>query len=331
MQSSLANCPPLDLRVHEIRSEAEHVVSIELRAADGADLPAFEAGAHIDLEIPVPGGPRLSRQYSLSNDPSETYRYVIAVGLDPSSRGGSAFVHHSLSTHSMLRAGRPRNHFALHESAEQSVLIAGGIGITPILAMARRLSAIGRPWTLYYCVRSPGRAAFLPDLLALAHGNVIPVFDGMAGVASLDLRAVVAATSPLAHLYCCGPSPLMEAFASACANRDPLTVHVEWFAAPTPAPQTVAGRDGAFSVHLARTGSTIEVPPEKSLLDVLTEANVAVPSICKGGACGSCAVRVLDGEPDHRDFVLSEAEREAGDQMLVCVSRSKNALLTLDL
>jgi ferredoxin-NADP reductase len=329
MQSPPWDFPALDLRVHEIRAAAEHVVSIDLRAADGADLPAFEAGAHIDLELLVPDGRSLRRQYSLSNDASERHRYIIGVSLEPASRGGSAFIHRNLSTQSVLRAGHPRNHFALDESAEQSVFVAGGIGITPMLGMARRLSAIGRPWTLYYCVRSPSRAAFLPDLLALPYGTVIPVFDGMAGVVPLDLHAVVAAASPLTHLYCCGPSPLMQAFASACALRDPLTVHVEWFAPPPS--EGLSDQTGAFRVRLARAGRTIDVPPEKLLLDVLIEAGVTVPSICKGGACGTCAVRVLDGEPDHRDFVLSEAERQLGDQMLVCVSRSKSAVLTLDL
>jgi vanillate O-demethylase ferredoxin subunit len=198
--------------------------------------------------------------------------------------------------------------------------------------MARRLSALGRPWTLYYCARTPDRAAFLDELKALP-GRVIPVFDGVAGGAPIDFARVMADTPADAHLYCCGPATLMEAFERAAATRESGSVHVEWFK-PRPASTTAtatASADGEFVVKLAHSGVALTVPPQKSILDVLIEAGVAVQYSCCDGVCGTCETRVLDGVPDHRDSVLLGEDAHATDRMMVCVSRCSGASLTLDL
>lgn len=316
--------------VHARAPVCEGVVALELRSPSG-ELPRFEAGAHIDVEVPAPGGPLL-RQYSLCNDPAETHRYVIGVGRDAASRGGSAWLCESAKAGDRLRISAPRNHFPLVEDAAHTVLLAGGIGITPLLAMARRLSTVGRPWTLYLCARSPQRAAFLGEAQRLA-GQAVPVFDGMPGVASLDLQAVAASAAPGTHLYCCGPAPMLHAFEAACTGRDPATVHVEWFKAREVAQAGAASAapERAFQVHLQRSGRRLEVPAGQSVLDVLLAAGVEVPHSCCDGVCGTCETRVLSGRPDHRDAVLLGADAQARDRMMVCVSRCHDEVLTLDL
>lgn len=315
----------IEVVVHARRLEAQGVVSLDLRPISGT-LPPFTAGSHIDVEIPTIDKPLL-RQYSLSNDPQDTHRYVIGVGRDPASRGGSAWLCEEAKEGDVLRISPPRNRFPLFEDATNSILIAGGIGITPMLAMARRLSALGRRWVLYLCARTPDRAAFLKEAQGLPGGLVVPVFDGMPGVKSLDLASVVKAASPDAHLYCCGPEPLMRAFEKACAGRNPATVHVEWFKAPESLAAT-SSIDHAFTVHLHRSGRSIEVPVGKTILDALVAANVNVPHSCCDGICGTCETRVLAGEPDHRDTVLFGDDNQS---IIVCVSRCKGESLTLDL
>lgn len=322
----------LNARVTRVTRVAQDVVAIELRAADGYALSPFAAGAHIDIEIPArdADGHFMVRQYSLCNDPSEHDRYVVAVGLDANSRGGSRWLHEALEEGESLRISTPRNHFQLMEAAPHSVLVAGGIGITPLLAMARRLSALGRPWTLYYCSRNPERAAFLQDLAALP-GTVIPVYDGVPGGKPIDLPSVLGRAPADAHLYCCGPTSLMEAFEHAAAGRPTQHVHVEWFK-PRPAAITPAlAADGAFEVKLARSGMSLPVPAGKSILDVLIDAGVSVQHSCCDGVCGTCETRVLQGRPDHRDSVLFGEDAKSTDRMMVCVSRSRGPSITLDL
>jgi vanillate O-demethylase ferredoxin subunit len=317
----------IEVTVHGRRQEADGVVSLDLRATTGA-LPRFSAGSHIDVAVPLPAGPVL-RQYSLCNDPAEAHRYVIGVGRDAASRGGSAWLCEQVAEGDRLRISAPRNHFPLDEAAPHSVLVAGGIGITPMLAMARRLSALGRSWTLYVCAATPARAAFLAEAQRLP-GQVVPVFDGLAGVASLDLRAVAAAALPDTHLYCCGPGPMLHAFEAACAGRPAGTVHLEWFKAPETALAVVNG-ERAFDLQLARSGQRLQVPVGTSILDVLLAAGIDVAHSCCDGVCGSCETRVLAGRPDHRDAVLLGPDAQAQDRIMVCVSRCRDALLTLDL
>ena len=322
----------LTVRVTRITPVAQDVVALELRAAEGYAHSPFAAGAHIDIELPArdADGHFMVRQYSLCNDPAEHERYVVAVGRDANSRGGSAWIHHKLREGDTLRISTPRNHFQLVEAASQSVLVAGGIGITPLLAMARRLSALGGPWTLYYCARTPERAAFLQDLAALP-GTVIPVYDGVPGGKPIDLPAALHGVPDCAHLYCCGPTSLMEAFERATAQRPPNQVHVEWFKPRPAASGAQPDADGPFEIRLARSGMHLPVPAGKSILDVLMAAGVAVQHSCCDGVCGTCETRVLQGVPDHRDSVLFGDDAKCTDRMMVCVSRARGPSLTLDL
>lgn len=315
----------LDVIVAARREEAEGVASIELRPMAQESLPGFTAGAHIEVHVPTEQG-LLQRHYSLANDPSERHRYVIAVGRDAASRGASRWIHEHLREGQVLRVGQPRNNFPLAEDAASSVLIAGGIGITPLLAMARRLTALNRSWSMYYCARTPARAAFLQELLQL-RGAVVPVFDAMPGVAKLDLHGLVEHTPADTHLYCCGPSSLLQAFLDAARTRDKRTVHVEWFSAPPE--DAAAGPDSAFTVHLARSNLTLQVGADQSILEVVRAAGLDVPHSCLEGICGSCETKVISGECDHRDLIL--ADPACHKSMMICVSRSKGDAITLDL
>jgi ferredoxin-NADP reductase len=311
---------------------AEEVLALELVAMDGSLLPAFEAGAHVDLHLPAAGG--LVRSYSICSDPADRTRYVVAVALAPDSRGGSRHVHAHIRAGQVLEVGGPRNHFPLAEDAPASVLVAGGIGVTPLVAMARRLAALARPWTLYLCARTPERAAFLPALMALPHGRVVPVFDAMPGVAPLDIAQVVQRAPAQAHLYCCGPASLMRAFQVAARGIAPERIHMEWFSAPAAsaaAEPSAGGATPGFQVRLQRSGRVLSVGPDETLLEVLERSGIYVACSCRDGVCGTCEVPVLAGTPEHRDCVLSAAERARGDRMLACVSRSSSPELVLDL
>jgi tetrachlorobenzoquinone reductase len=320
----------LTVRVHRIRKLAEGIKEIELRSELGEDLPAFTAGAHIDVEIPTAGaaGTHLIRQYSLAGDPADRTRYLIGVGLSAQSRGGSRYLHDALREGESLRIGTPRNLFPLNESAGLSRLVAGGIGVTPLVAMARRLSALGKPWELFLCAQTPARAAYLPELEALACGRVTTVFDGVPGGRPIDLGLVFGGAPNDTHFYCCGPSSLMAAFESSAKDLPADRVHMEWFSPKAP---TQAAADHSFVVKLVKQGMEVTVPPGKSILDAILEAGGTVPHSCCDGVCGTCETPVLDGIPDHRDSVLFGAEADANNRIIVCVSRAKSASLTLDL
>ena len=330
----------LAVRVHAVRAEAQDVLSLDLRPVAGSELPAFTAGSHIDVEIPARASSRpLLRQYSLSNACGERHRYVIGVGRDAASRGGSIAIHDTLRVGDTLRISAPRNHFALAEDAAHSVLIAGGIGITPLLAMVRRLSERGQSWELYYCVRTPGRAAFVEDLLALSanaggRGRVITVFDGMPGAQRLDIRAVVAEAPEGTHFYCCGPVPMLKSFEAATADCDDGHVHVEWFAAPDAPPAAAQAHpqaDGSFVVHLQRKARSFTVAPGQTILDALLEGGIDVDHSCREGLCGTCETPVLAGVPDHRDPILAARKDPPLNKIMVCVSRCAGSDLVLDL
>ena len=318
--------PTFDVLVARRQEEAEGIVSLELRATAEECLPRFTAGAHIEVHVPTQQGV-LQRHYSLANDPSEQHRYVVAVGLDPASRGGSQWIHEHLREGQVLRVGNPRNNFPLTEDATRSVMIAGGIGITPLLAMARRLTTLNRDWSMYYCAQTPARAAFLQDLLKLG-GTVVPIFDAMPGVARLNLHALVENTAIDTHLYCCGPSSLIQSFLEATRNRDKRTVHVEWFSAPPEQP-IGTGANSAFTVHLMRSNLTLQVGSDQSILEVVRAAGLDIPYSCMEGICGSCETKVISGECDHRDLIL--ADHACHKSMMICVSRSKGDSITLDL
>ncbi|HBO6999662.1 TPA: oxidoreductase, partial [Pseudomonas aeruginosa] len=288
--------------VHTLRFEAQGILGVELRPQGDQVFPPFSAGAHIDLHLPN----GLVRSYSLLNSPEDCGRYVLGILRDRGSRGGSAFVHDSLRVGMQLQISRPRNLFPLEENAAHSVLVAGGIGVTPIYCMFNRLRALGRSVELLYCARSRQEAAFVEELAASDAAIQLHFDDEKGG--PMDLGAFLGARASTAHFYCCGPTPMIDAFETHCERLGHPHVHIERFAA---APQAPAAPQGSYEVRLARSGTSIEVPSGKSLLDALLEAGVVVDCSCREGVCGSCETRVLEGEPEHRDGVLTKAEKIA--------------------
>lgn len=315
----------IELRVKRVSYEAENVNSYELVAPAGGDLAPFTAGSHIDLHLP---NCKL-RSYSLVNDQSERHRYLIAVNKDSASRGGSAFVHDKIKVGDIVAISEPRNNFALREEAEHSVLIAGGIGITPLLSMIRRLETLGRSWELFYAARTRLAAPFLDELNAIrpnVHLNVHADFDDERAGRMFDLAAIVDKAPAHAHLYCCGPAPMLEAFEAAAASRRADHVHVEYFQA-----REAPALDGGFEVKLARSNRTIAVEPGKTILDAILDAGISVNYACAEGVCGTCETRVIEGIPDHRDQFLSKEEQAANKTVMICCSGAKTPTLVLDL
>jgi tetrachlorobenzoquinone reductase len=312
-----------ELRVNRISYEAESINSYELVLPEGGDLAPFTAGSHIDLHLKN----GMIRSYSLVNDQGERHRYVIAVNKDASSRGGSSFVHDTFKAGDIVTVSAPRNNFALREDAEYSLLIAGGIGVTPLMSMIRRLEALGRPWKLSYAARTRRAAAFLDELEAIKPNADLNLhFDDEQGGRPLDIANVVASAPAHAHLYCCGPVPMLEAFEKAAAGRPSGHVHVEYFqAAQAPAV------DGGFEIKLARSKRTIAVEPGKTILDTVLDAGIMANYSCSEGVCGTCETRVIEGIPDHRDLFLSPEEKAANKTIMICCSGSKSGTLVLDL
>jgi tetrachlorobenzoquinone reductase len=312
----------LTVQVADVRAEARDVITVELRAIGGGPLPAFEPGAHLDLHLPN----GLVRQYSLTNDWRERDRYVLGVGRAADSRGGSSYVHSNVRAGAQLTISAPRNNFPLDPAADRYLFIAGGIGITPIMGMIRWCVANEKPWRLIYAARSRQRAAFYEDLCALASGAQFH-FDDESGQV-LDVAQTIASWAEGERIYCCGPAPLMEAVKSLTEKLPAGTVRFEWFTTPeTDEPQ----ESSSFTVRLERSGVEFAVPEQKSILEVLEEHGFELPFSCREGLCGTCVTNVCSGQPDHRDYVLSDEERASGKLMTICCSRSKSAVLTLDL
>jgi ferredoxin-NADP reductase len=314
----------LSLCVASVAAEARDVLRVELVNAVGPQLPAFEPGAHVTLQLP--GG--LARPYSLLNDWRERHRYVLAVGRAVDSRGGSRFVHEQLRAGTEVRASAPANNFRLDPQAPRYLFIAGGIGITPLLAMVRWCEANGKPWRLVYAARSRVRLAFYEELRALGAGVRFHCDDERG--APLDVAPLLADVEPGTQVYCCGPAPLMQAVQAHGAHLPPDALHFEWFS-PPPQEVAAAAPAGSFWVDLKRSGTSLLVPPEQSILEVLEANGHEVPFSCREGLCGTCETAVCGGEPDHRDYVYPPAQRAQLRGMLVCVSRAKSERLVLDL
>jgi len=312
------------LRVQVATWEAEGIHSYELRDPDGGTLPPFTAGAHVDLHL-LNG---MVRSYSLVNPQGDDRRYVIAVQRDRQSRGGSNWVHDRLKIGDTIPVSGPRNNFPLAEEAPNSLFIAGGIGVTPLWCMIQRLAALARPFTLHYCVRTRKEAAFREALQAVSSpgANILFNFDGEPGGKMLDIPAVVAGAAPDTHLYCCGPLPMLGAFEEATKDLPRERVHVEYFTA-----KEAPAAEGGFTVVLAKSGKSFVIAPGKTILETLNDAGMDVPCSCLEGVCGTCETRVLEGTPDHRDVVLTEAERKASKTMMICCSGAKTEKLVLDL
>lgn len=330
----------LRVRVAAKTVVADGICGLELVAADGSALPAFSAGAHVDLHL----APGLVRPYSLCNDPTETHRYCLGVLRESASRGGSAAVHERLQAGHTLEIGRPRNLFALAEPLTRGhhLLLAGGIGITPLLAMARTLHRAGADFHLHVAARTRARLPFADDLASAPWSDRVRIhLDDGPAAQRLDLAALLAGRRADDHLYICGPAGLIAAAraaaASATTSATPTAgwpadhVHVESFGAAVPAASADGALPGGFDLELARTGRVIHVAPDQTALQALHAAGCELPSSCEQGICGTCLTPVLSGIPDHRDQYLEPDEQAANDQFLPCCSRAKTARLVIDL
>lgn len=317
-----ADTKPMTLRVWRMEWAARDALELELRAPACGDLPAYAPGAHIDLHLPN----GLIRSYSLKGDPGARDRYVVGVGLDAQSRGGSAFIHRTLRVGQELPVSAPRNHFPLVAAAAKVVLIAGGIGVTPLICMARALAARGAEFQFHYATRNAERAAFLDELRGYDPDLRLHLDDVAGG--PLDIAAIVAGQPAGTHFYCCGPAGMMAAFEAATAEIPEDNVHVEYF---SPKAIETAGADAAFTLVLNKSGKTAQVAAGETILQAVTRLGVAVETSCEDGICGTCETRILQGVADHRDSVLTRKEQEAGKTMMICVSRCKGDKLVLDL
>ncbi len=314
----------LQVEIAGRRQAADDIILLDLVPTDGGTLPAFEPGAHVDVEV----GPGVVRQYSLCGDPSRTDRYRLGILLDAASRGGSAAIHRSFRMGERIRIGRPRNNFPLADGTDGTVLLGGGIGITPLLAMAHHLHAVGLPFTLHYCARSRGRAAFLDELAAAPYaGSVRLHLDDEDPAQRLDPARDLPPAGSGAHLYVCGPTGFMD-WVIASAGRLGFPdgqVHKEYFGAE------VDATGDAFEVELSRSGRVVPVAAGQSIVAALRTVGVRVEVSCEQGVCGTCLCDVLEGTPDHRDSYLTDDERAGNDQMMLCCSRARTPRLVLDL
>jgi vanillate O-demethylase ferredoxin subunit len=310
----------LNLVVRDRRLAATDMLLLHLETADGSELPAYGPGAHLTLHLQE----GLERRYSLlvPHELSRT-RYVICVKLEATGRGGSRHIHSNLFQGSSVRASPPQNYFPLEEDVAHSVFIAGGIGITPVLCMASRLQALGRPWELHYAARSHQYALPLEEH-ALAPQRVRQYFDDRSEKVRID--AILANAPQGSHFYCCGPQGMLDAYKRAAEHLPTSVVHFESFGA-----SDLATASESLTVKLARDGRVFQVPPSKSILDCLRAGGVELPFSCRQGVCGACETKVVEGIPEHRDMVLSEAERKANKTMMICCSRSLGGELVLDL
>ncbi|MBQ0825875.1 PDR/VanB family oxidoreductase [Streptomyces tagetis] len=303
------------LRLTSVRYEADQIVSLEFADPTGAPLPPWGPGAH--LEIRLPSG--LIRHYSLCGDPARADRYRVAVLRVAAGRGGSREIHDTLRVGTVLEVSAPRDTFALAE-ADHHLLIAGGIGVTPILTMAEHLAARGHPsWRLVYGGRSRDAMAFGDRVARLPEGRAEVVCQDERGLP--DLETAVAELPDGAHVYCCGPAPMIENATGLCARRPDLVLHTERFAAAPARP--AATEDGAFEVELAESGQVLKVPADRSVLDVVREVLPDVAYSCESGFCGTCETGLVSGAAEHRDDLLTEAERDAQRSMMICVSRAR--------
>jgi len=319
----------LDLVVRGLRQESTNVMSLELALPDGGALPKWQPGAH--LEIVLPSG--MVRHYSLCSDPRNLQKYRLAVLRETGGRGGSEELHSETRLGTKLTARGPRNHFKVEDGATHYLLVAGGIGITPIMAMARELMAAGKSTRLVYCGSSRQTMAFIDELQEIMGDSLALYPRDERGRA--DLLAEIKNAPAGTAVYACGPERLLTDLQSITADtfgKDAF--HAELFGAATPPARTEGtaetAADAPFEIELRQSGCTLTVPPEKSILDVVLEVNPSFMSSCEEGFCGTCETKVLEGEVEHRDTILSQKERARNDTMFICVSRSKCPKLVLD-
>jgi phthalate 4,5-dioxygenase reductase subunit len=311
----------MKLRVTRNDTIADGINLFEFRDAGGSELPQFSAGAHITIH--VPNG--MLRKYSLCSDPAERDRYQVAVKREVNGRGGSCSLIDDVKAGDELAVVAPVNDFGLPPRAQDFLFIAGGIGVTPMVAMIRQVMAEGKRFRLYYCTRSPETTAFREELSAPQFKDMVTIhYDQGDPSRSLDLRPILAERKNREHLYCCGPRPLMEAVRAMTDHWSPTAVHFEAFSEA----ETHKPDDKPFKVRLARSGTVLDVSTSMTILEVLREHGLEVPSSCETGTCGTCRTRLLAGEADHRDLVLAEHERK--DTIMICVSRARGDEITID-
>jgi phthalate 4,5-dioxygenase reductase subunit len=318
-----ATNPPqmLPLRVTRNERIADGIHMLEFRNSCGKPLPEFSAGAHIAVR--APNG--LLRKYSLCNDPAERDRYLVAIKRETNGRGGSTNLIDAVKAGDDLMVTAPVNDFELPQRAQDFLFIAGGIGITPIMAMIREVQRQGKRFRLFYCSRSPETTAFIDELSAPEFKDRITIhYDQGDPARSLDLRPILAERKNREHLYCCGPRPLMEAVRTMTDHWSSAAVHFEAFSDA----ETHKPTDKPFKVRLARTGDVVDVPTSKTILEALRDHGLDVPSSCETGTCGTCRTKLIAGEADHRDLVLAEHERK--DTIMICVSRARTDEITID-
>ena len=314
----------LQLQVRAIRLQAQGICAFELADPDGQMLPPFDAGAHVDVHLP--GG--VVRSYSLAGDPQDQTQWILGVLREPNSRGGSQAMHERVRVGDVLTVGPVRNAFPMAANAQHTILLGGGIGITPLKSMAHALAAAGASFELHYCARSPKNAAFVEELRALVPAGQLHFhFDEGDPSKGLDIQALLRQPAAQAHVYYCGPSGFMKACAEASAHWSEGTVHSEHFKAPNPVPSDLP--DGAFELRLVRSGTTIQVGADQTIVRAIELTGRRVATSCLSGLCGACKVDYVEGEVDHRDYILNDEEKTRC--LTVCVSRAKGKTLSLDL
>ena len=316
----------LQVRVARKAVEALDIVTLELVAVDGQALPAFSAGSHVDVQLPN----GITRQYSLCNDPQETHRYQIGVLRDAASRGGSQAVHELVKEGDVLTISAPRNHFSLAHEAKKHLLLAGGIGVTPILCMAERLANTGADFAMHYATRAPERTAFRQRIAASAFASRVQFhYDNGDAAQKLDLQKLLGQPQAGTHLYVCGPKGFMDAVLATARNSGwpEAQIHYEFFGAEV----AKSDSDASFEIKLASSGRIVMVPKDQTVVQALAAAGVDVMISCEQGVCGTCLTRVIEGVPDHKDSYLTPEEQAANDQFTPCCSRSKTPQLVLDL
>jgi phthalate 4,5-dioxygenase reductase component len=311
----------MPLRVTRNEKIADGIHLMEFRDAAGKPLPEFSAGAHITIRVPNGA----LRKYSLCNDPAERDHYLVAVKREANGRGGSSNLIDNVKTGDELMVTAPVNDFGLPPRAQDFLFIAGGIGITPIMAMIRQVQAEGKRFRLFYCTRSPETTAFIDELSAPEFKDKVTIHHDHGDPAcSLDLRPVLQERKNREHLYCCGPRPLMEAVRNMTGHWSQASVHFEAFSEA----ETHKPTDKPFKLRLARSGEVIEVATDQTILEALRAHGLDVPSSCETGTCGTCRTKLLAGEADHRDLVLAAHER--ADNIMICVSRARSDEITID-
>lgn len=311
----------LNLLVRQIRFEGVGINSYELVDPDGAPLPPFEAGAHIDVHI-TPG---FVRQYSLCNDPAERHRYVIAVLRDENGRGGSRSLHECVKVQQIVKVSTPRNNFHLMPS-QRAILIAGGIGVTPMKAMAHALERAGVEYTLHYCAKNRAHAAFRDEFAQFGTDRVQYHYDNGNPANGLDIAGLLKECPDDTHVYYCGPGGFMKACAEATAHWPAGTVHLEHFKAPEPAAGSALNvPPGSFTVRMRSSDEEVTVGPDESIVSALARVGVTIETSCQSGLCGSCKVRYVSGDVDHQDCILGSDEQ--GEFLTACVSRARGCLV----